>query len=91
MKIIQAVLSSSHFENKPPVLIDIGASGEINKKWRPIAPYSICIAFDADDREFNVSEKQASWATMGEASADRDEDSSSDWASDSYELDLTIA
>ncbi|MEO6001398.1 MAG: hypothetical protein ABIN89_31390 [Chitinophagaceae bacterium] len=60
MKIIRAILSSSHFENKPPVLIDIGASGEINKKWKKIAPYSICIAFDADDREFNVSEKQAS-------------------------------
>ncbi len=60
MKIIDTILSSSYFENKPPVLIDIGASGEINKKWRKIAPYSICIAFDADDREFNVSEKQAS-------------------------------
>ena len=60
MKIIQDILSSSYFENKPPVLIDIGASGEINKKWKKIAPYSVCIAFDADDREFNVSEKQAS-------------------------------
>jgi hypothetical protein len=60
MKIIHTILSSSYFENKPPVLFDIGASGEINKKWKAIAPYSICIAFDADDREFNVSEKQAS-------------------------------
>ncbi len=60
MKIIHTILSSSYFENKPPVLFDIGASGEINKKWSAIAPYSICIAFDADDREFNVSEKQAS-------------------------------
>lgn len=60
MKIIDTVLSSSYFENKPPVLFDVGASGEINKKWSTIAPYSICIAFDADDREFDVSEKQVS-------------------------------
>ena len=60
MKIIDTILTSSYFENKPPVLIDIGASGEINKKWKKIAPYSVCIAFDADDREFNVTEKQAS-------------------------------
>ena len=50
MKIIQKVLESVYFENKPPVLIDIGASGEINAKWKAIASYSVCIAFDADER-----------------------------------------
>jgi len=60
MKIIDTILSTSHFKNKPPVLIDIGASGEINAKWKKIAPYSVCIAFDADDREFNISENTAS-------------------------------
>lgn len=60
MKIIRNILTSPYFQNKPPVLIDIGASGEINKKWKKIAPYSICIAFDADDREFKISEKEAS-------------------------------
>lgn len=56
MRIIHKVLSTSYFENRPPVLIDIGASGEINAKWKPIAAYSICIAFDADDRAFHVTE-----------------------------------
>lgn len=60
MRIIDSILSSSHFEAKPPVLIDIGASGEINTKWNKIAPYSICIAFDADDREFRVTENTVS-------------------------------
>lgn len=60
MRIIQNILRSSHFETKPPVLIDIGASGEINAKWKPIAPFSICLAFDADDREFNIAENIAS-------------------------------
>jgi hypothetical protein len=35
------------------VLIDIGASGEICADWKPIARHSVCIAFDADDREFS--------------------------------------
>lgn len=57
MKIIDTILQSAYFTNTPPVLIDIGASGEINSKWKPIAPYSVCLAFDADDREFHVTEE----------------------------------
>ena len=59
MQIIDTILASPFFNNRPPVLIDIGASGEINAKWKAIAPYAVCIAFDADDREFNVTESQA--------------------------------
>lgn len=57
MKIIHTVLQSDLLLEHPPVLIDIGASGEINAKWKEIAPYSICIAFDADDREFHITEQ----------------------------------
>ncbi|HLI94424.1 MAG TPA: hypothetical protein VKU83_12460 [Puia sp.] len=57
MKIIQTILTSAYFSEAPPVLIDIGASGEINAKWRSIAPYSVCLAFDADDREFHITEQ----------------------------------
>lgn len=60
MSIIKKILTSSYFSGRPPVLIDIGASGEINAKWKAIAPYSVCLAFDADDREFNVAENTAS-------------------------------
>ncbi|HYJ38761.1 MAG TPA: hypothetical protein VEV87_09095 [Chitinophagaceae bacterium] len=56
MEIIRTILESNYFADKPPVLIDIGASGELHQKWKPIAPYSICIAFDADDREFRATE-----------------------------------
>lgn len=56
MKIISTILESRYFANRPPVLVDIGASGEINTKWKAIAPYSICIAFDADDRDFQIDE-----------------------------------
>ncbi len=57
MKIIQKILESDLFTLQPPVLIDIGASGEINKKWKSIAKYCVCLAFDADDREFSVTEE----------------------------------
>ncbi len=56
-KLIQYILTHPVFIEKPPVLIDVGASGEIHGKWKAIAPYSYCIAFDADEREFGFAEK----------------------------------
>ena len=56
MKIISTILESDYFLNRPPILIDIGASGGINRKWKIIAPYSTCIAYDADDRDFQINE-----------------------------------
>jgi len=58
MSIIREILSLAIFKQQPPVLIDIGASGEINEKWKEIAPLSICIAFDADDRDFQVKQEE---------------------------------
>jgi hypothetical protein len=60
MNIIDKILSRNEFVTQPPVLVDIGASGEIHAKWKNIAKYSVCIAFDADDREFGYVEKAAS-------------------------------
>ena len=54
--ILNEVFSLNYFNDKPPVLIDIGASGEIHPEWKLIAKHSICIAFDADTRDFNNSE-----------------------------------
>jgi len=49
---IRRVLAEPDFHERPPVLIDIGASGGIHRAWRAIAPHSICIAFDPDARKF---------------------------------------
>ena len=57
MKIIDQIMRSEYFSDKPPVLIDIGASGGIHSKWKKIARYAYCVAFDADDREFRISEE----------------------------------
>lgn len=58
--LINSILSHYEFEKKPPVLIDIGASGDIFEKWTRIAKKSICIAFDADDRDFVVNSVEES-------------------------------
>ncbi|MFW2476649.1 MAG: hypothetical protein ACN4EP_07025 [Sediminibacterium sp.] len=60
MGLIDRILSSDEFIQSPPVLIDIGASGAIHKKWKKIAPYAICIAFDADDRDFDPASTEKS-------------------------------
>lgn len=53
MGLIDTILSRKEFQDQPPVFLDIGASGEIHKKWKRISKYAICIAFDADTRDFN--------------------------------------
>lgn len=55
MPIFDKVFQHPSFIDKPPILFDIGASGAIHYKWKKIAKYSICIAFDADSREFKAS------------------------------------
>ena len=55
-KLIKNIMNHASLKNQPPVLVDIGASGFIHKKWRKIAKYSVCIAFDADTRDFDASE-----------------------------------
>ncbi|MCW9065910.1 MAG: hypothetical protein OQJ78_06385 [Ignavibacteriaceae bacterium] len=57
-KIIQKILSEPDLKEKPPVLIDVGASENINSKWKQIAKYSVCLAFDADERDFQFIEKE---------------------------------
>ncbi len=60
MSIIEKILNHPVLRENPPVLVDIGASGEIDKKWKKLAPYSICLIFDADDREFGYSASEGS-------------------------------
>lgn len=58
--LIIRILNSTDLIASPPVLVDIGASGQLHKKWNLIAKHSICIAFDADEREFGFIEKEQS-------------------------------
>lgn len=49
---LDKLLSRPEFTEKPPVLVDVGASGRIHGPWRRLAKYAVCLAFDADDRDF---------------------------------------
>ena len=60
MNIFEKILTTKELMEKPPILLDIGASGTIDPKWKTIAKYSICIAFDADDREMGYIEEESS-------------------------------
>lgn len=62
--IINEILARPEFEARPPVLVDIGASGEIHERWRVLAPYATCIAFDADDREFDTVDDNKGYRTL---------------------------
>lgn len=53
--LIDRVLSSAEFAERPPVLVDVGASGGIHAPWRQIARHAICIGFDPDDRDFSTA------------------------------------
>ena len=49
--LLDKIMQHKLFVERPPVLVDVGASGKIHERWVAIAPYSTCIAFDGDDRE----------------------------------------
>jgi hypothetical protein len=55
-ELISKLLQNQCFESNPPILVDIGASGEIFPKWKDLVPYSHCVAFEPDDRESNAIE-----------------------------------
>lgn len=52
---IHRILCFEEFEEKPPVLIDIGASGALPHGWKILAPFSIYVGFDPDLRELNAA------------------------------------
>lgn len=61
---IEEVLQHPELRARPPVLVDIGASGAIHGGWKRIAPHAVCIAFDADDREFREEERAHPYRTL---------------------------
>jgi hypothetical protein len=54
---IDRILSRPELQERPPVLVDVGASGTIHPNWRPFAKYAVCVAFDADERDFHATEE----------------------------------
>lgn len=55
-ELISRILTSDPFRDRPPVCVDVGASGELPSDWKLLAPHSVCVAFDADSRDFQVED-----------------------------------
>jgi hypothetical protein len=64
VSLIEAVLARDELRARPPVLVDIGASGPPPPRWRRLAPHAICLAFDADEREFDTREAPHPYRTL---------------------------
>jgi len=45
---IKKIFLRPELQQQLSILIDIGVSNSLHPKWRKIAKYSRCIAFDAD-------------------------------------------
>jgi FkbM family methyltransferase len=60
LELVDRILSSPEFAAEPPVLVEVGASGGTNARWRALAPYSICIAFDPDARAMQTVHDETS-------------------------------
>lgn len=52
MNLIDKIFELPALKQEPPILVDIGASGSIHREWKAFAKHAVCLAFDADDREF---------------------------------------
>jgi FkbM family methyltransferase len=51
VSVVDRILRLPELQAAPPVLVDVGAAKGIHPKWRRIAKYSVCVAFEADERE----------------------------------------
>jgi FkbM family methyltransferase len=60
LELVERILSGPELTADPPVLIEVGASGGTNAKWRALAPFSICIAFDPDTRAMQAVHAETS-------------------------------
>ncbi len=56
INLISKVLTHESFNCRPPVLLDIGASGDTFPLWDQLIPFSHCIAFEPDERERDALE-----------------------------------
>jgi FkbM family methyltransferase len=59
VSIVDRILRLPELEAAPPVLVDVGAAQGIHPRWRRIAGYAICVAFEADEREIRTVTSEA--------------------------------
>jgi hypothetical protein len=58
-RFLDELLLSTHFVNRPLVLVDVGGAGGVPFHWRWIARHSHCVSFEADERDRESIERAA--------------------------------
>jgi FkbM family methyltransferase len=58
------ILRSEPFVDAPPILVDVGASGGVHRKWKPIAKHCVCIAFEPDERERRLERRHGDFREL---------------------------
>lgn len=62
---IETILSRKELLDEPPVLVDVGASGDMFGPWARIARFAHCLAFDPDVRDISIIEgKSAAFKSL---------------------------
>jgi hypothetical protein len=59
VSVVDKILQLPELEAAPPVLVDVGAAQGIHPPWRRLAKYSVCVAFEADERELESVTSEA--------------------------------
>jgi FkbM family methyltransferase len=59
VSVVDRILRLPDLEASPPVLVDVGAAQGTHRAWRRIAKYSVCVAFEADERELESVTSEA--------------------------------
>jgi FkbM family methyltransferase len=59
VSIVDRILRLPELEAAPPVLVDVGAAQGIHPPWKRLAKYSVCLAFEADERELESVTSEA--------------------------------
>jgi FkbM family methyltransferase len=59
LSVLDRILQTPELVAEPPVLVDVGAASGVHAPWRRIAKYSICVAFEADDRDLESVTSEA--------------------------------
>jgi FkbM family methyltransferase len=79
VSVVDRILRLPEIAAAPPVLVDVGAAKGIHPKWRPIAKYSACVAFEADERELESATAEGAGflrlTTYNRIAAERSSDS----------------
>jgi hypothetical protein len=64
LNVVDRILRLPELEAAPPVLVDVGAAQGTHPRWRRMARYAVCVAFEADERELRSVTREAAGSDL---------------------------